>query len=114
MVRGARAEEALGLDGIESAVAPRVAAQDAPPGEDDATQYAVPRNGLNRIRGAARLVLAARCERRRDERSPQSNREDHGTPGEGHRSIKSSSASRTPSSPSRSASSRASGRATTT
>ena len=47
--RRARAEQALRLDGIEAAVAERVAAQYAPPGQDEPTQYAVPLDRLDRV-----------------------------------------------------------------
>src|SRR4051794_14467372 len=109
-----RAEEALVLDGVEPAVAPGVAAKDAPPGQDDPTQYAELGYGLDRIVRAARLVLAPRRDQRREERAVQRDREDRHTPAEGHRSSSSASDARTPPRPSRSASSRDSGRATIT
>src|SRR3954454_5859584 len=114
MGRGARAEQALGLDGVESAVAPRVAAQDPPPGQDDSTQYAVALDGLDGVGRARGLVLAARRQRRRDEGAPQRDRQHGQAAGQAHSAISSASARLIPASPSREASSRASGRATST
>src|SRR5207344_3252872 len=60
-------EEALGLDGIVAAVAPRVAAQKPPPREHRAAQYAKAGDRLQRVARAGRLVLAAPRDRRRDD-----------------------------------------------
>src|SRR4051812_20844863 len=83
--RGRRmgAEEALVREGVVPAVAPGVAAKDAPPGQDDATQYAELGNGLNRIVRATRLVLAPRRDQRREERAVQRDREDRHAAAEG-------------------------------
>src|SRR5512140_2652963 len=62
----AGAEECLLLDGIYAAVAPRVAPQQPPRGEDDAPEYAVGADGLHGVLGAARVVAAAGAERGRD------------------------------------------------
>src|ERR1019366_8613523 len=64
---GAGPEESLGLNGIVSPVAPRVAPQQAPPREDRAPKYAVLPYRVDRIARAGRLVLAAPGNRRGDE-----------------------------------------------
>src|SRR4051794_32540393 len=100
-----------------------VAAQQAPTGQDDAAEYAVPRDRLYGVARARGLVLAAPRQRRRDEALIEADGRQHGATGEGaHRagaagsafSSSSSRARRTPSRPSCSASSLAGGRATTT
>src|SRR4051794_41470640 len=100
-----------------------VAAQQAPAGQDDAAQYAVPRDRLYGVARARRLVLAAARQRRRDEPLVEADGAQDGAAGErAHRagvaasafSSSSSSARRMPARPSCSASSRAGGRATTT
>src|SRR5687767_14086812 len=118
----ARAEEALLLDGIEAAVAPRVAAKEPPGGQHDAAQYAVALDGLQRVRRAGRVVLAAPRESRRDDALVEPDRRARDR-ARGHAeaspprspawSSRSRSASSTADSP-RSASSAASGRATRT
>src|SRR3954451_7899434 len=112
---GVAAEQRLGLRWVEPPVAPGIAAQQAPAGEDDASQYAVALDHLHRVGRAGRVVLAARAEQRRDEPAVPLEGQDEALPDHGCTwSTSSASAARTPFMPSFSASSRASGRATTT
>src|SRR5271154_2219432 len=131
-------EHCLGLDRIVSAVAPGVAPEQAPPGEHQAPKYAVPPDRLGRIPRAGRLVLTTPRNRRRDHplvdddghddhaaqqaNGPSSGRDhwrpsptDSSTPSRSPAlAINSLNAAATPVNPSRSASSRDGGRATTT
>src|SRR3989442_15398330 len=61
----AEPEHPLGLHGIVSAVAPRVAPEQAPRGENEAAPYAVGTDRFHRIARAGWLVLAAPRKRRR-------------------------------------------------
>src|SRR5215204_37166 len=63
---GARAEQLLVLDEIHAAMAPGVAAQDPPGGQDGTAQHTVAPERLDGVLGAARMVLAARRSPRRD------------------------------------------------
>src|SRR4051812_47103 len=63
----ARLEQSLALNRVVAAVAPRVAAQDPPTGEHRATDHAVRADGLDRVRRARRMVLAALRQRGRQE-----------------------------------------------
>ena len=65
--RGTGPEHSLGLDRIVSAVAPRVAPQQAPPREHQAPKYAVLPHRFDRVARARGLVLAAPRDRRRDQ-----------------------------------------------
>src|ERR1035438_8939172 len=134
-------EDSLGLDGIVTAVAPRVAPEQPPPGEHHALKYAVLPDRVYGVVRAGGLILAAPGNGRRDEPAV----EKHGSNGDvsqhaaqrartgrggthvcpsspapspGLRSpdltSSSPSAEPIPARPSRSASSSASGRATTT
>ena len=62
-------EHSLGLHGIVSAVAPRVAPEQAPRREHRAPKYAVLADRFDRVARARRLVLAAPRNRRRDQRA---------------------------------------------
>src|SRR5450756_549552 len=76
---GADPEDSLSLHGIVPAVAPRVASEQAPPGEHQASKYAVPADRLNRIARAGRLIPAAPGNRRGHEPPVEEDRgEDHG------------------------------------
>src|SRR5205807_9463559 len=118
------AEQALGLDRVVAAVAPGVAAQHAPAGEDEAAERAVSPDRLDRVARAGGVVLAVRSQRGRHHQLVEPDRQ-HGEPATGAHEggsplpatalpSSSSSAAATPASPSRSASSPAAGRATTT
>src|SRR3954471_21548959 len=112
---GVAAEQRLSLRWVEPPVAPGIAAQQAPAGEDDAPQYAVALDHLHRVGRAGRVVLAARAQQRRDEPAVGLDRQDEDPPHDDCTwSTSSASEARTPFMPSFSASSRASGRATTT
>src|SRR5687767_11234330 len=115
-----------------------IASQQAPGSEDAAAQYAVGLDGLHRVGRARRVVLAPRRQRRRQHALVGANRGERDAPGRSAHaagpsapasgasrgsgaalapliaSTSSASAVRTPGMPSRSASSRLSGRATTT
>src|SRR5688500_1108937 len=98
-------------------VRPRIAAQQAPAGEHQPAQYAVPPDRLYGVGGAGRLVLAAARESRRDHPLVGDDRRHGDLPRGDHFAALSTSsprAARTPSRPSRSHSSSASRRATTT
>src|SRR5207244_1949102 len=60
-------EHPLRLDRIVSAVAPRIAPQQPPPGQHETAQKAIPPDRLDGVARARRLVLAAPRKRRRDE-----------------------------------------------
>src|SRR3989442_10371957 len=60
----ARTEEALLLHRVEAAVAQRVAAEEAPPGEHEAAQHPVAADRFGRVGGAGRIVPAARRHQR--------------------------------------------------
>src|SRR3954469_11737823 len=101
---------------VIAAVAERVAAQQAPGGERRSLEDAIAPDRLDRILGAARVILATAGEGGGDPALVSADRGDHQrshvvppSP-----STSSASAPRMPPVPSRSASSRAAGRATTT
>src|SRR4051812_5567078 len=112
----------LRFDGVDAPVTPWIAAQQPPSREHEAPQYAEFAHRLDRVLRARGVVLAARGQQggdkalvaadRRDGRAAQDAAHDFSDPACFSRS--SVSALCTPARPSRSASSRASGRATTT
>ena len=113
-------EQRLGRDRVVAPVAPRVAAQQPPARQHEAAQRAVVAHGLDRVVRARRQVLAAPRQQRRDEALVEADRREQDGAHGAHAfappspATSSESAPRMPSVPSRSASSRASGRATTT
>ena len=116
----ARLEQRLVRDRVVAAVAERVAAQQAPAREHEAARRAVGAHRLDGVVRAGRQVLAAPRQQRRDEALVEADRREqegaHGAQPLPPPSPETSSerAPRIPAVPSRSASSRASGRATTT
>ena len=113
-------EQRLGRDRVVAPVAPRVAAQQPPAREHEAAPRAVVAHGLDRVVRARRQVLAAARQQRRDEALVEADRREQDGAHGAHAfappspATSSESAPRMPAVPSRSASSRASGRATTT
>ena len=117
----ARLEQRLVRDRVVAAVAPRVAAQQPPARQHEAAQPARrSRTACDRVVRAGRQVLAAPRQQRRDEALVEADRREQRRRARRSRlappspATSSDSAPRMPSVPSRSASSRASGRATTT
>src|SRR3954464_12497299 len=106
-----------GRDGVKSAVAERVTTQNAPGGEGRALEDAIAGDRLDRVLRACRVVFAAARERGGDPALVPADRRDQerlhaAVPP--RPSTSSASAVRMPPAPSRSARSRAGGRATTT
>src|SRR4051794_12567288 len=112
----------LRFDGVDAPVTPWIAAQQPPSREHEAPQYAEFAHGLDRVLRARGVVLAARGQKGGDEALVGADgRDGRATQERAHAGADpacfSSSSARavcTPARPSRSASSRASGRATTT
>ena len=78
VMRAAGFEKLLILDRVESTVAERIAAQDPPGSQHRSAKYTVCADCLKPVRGARRVVAAARRDERRDDTSVDVDR------GEGH------------------------------